>query len=257
MTCDDLTSGFLLAGSGSVELLQVSSEHLARVLDGMGGKWAETLKDESLGSFTEDLDEQMISHSKDGIEIPRGEETATIQGFFAKLNRELMQVSADGDCFFTSILAQLKLPEEISYDAASLRRQVVLYMAENPEKVFDYPTVLNLWHNYQPGEETGEGYRVPQEYSISAYLYWASQKGFWADQILLRGLCMMWRCSLTIFMLTEEGRLHEETRGLQQCTGVNFMTVYHMEHYMPIGKLLTGWLDHFTDVRRQNLLGRK
>ena len=113
--------------------------------------------------------------------------------------RLLFQIKADGDCFFSSALAQIEFVTENCskrYSPIYLWCHMLLHFIKEVDVLEDM-VVKELKENYRmPDSQEKED--DPGPFSIADYVMYMAQDKVWADSICIKLLVSMWGCRITV-----------------------------------------------------------
>ena len=107
----------------------------------------------------------------------------------ASVQKQLRPVEGNGSCLFTSLRRLLAVPVE--YTSQHMRREVVLHLATDMAN-YEQDLIPFIRGIYGAGDPL----TTPQ--SICSYLQDLLQSNFWADEIVLRVLSIIFRLTITV-----------------------------------------------------------
>jgi hypothetical protein len=132
---------------------------------------------------------------------------------------------------FEALLLQVEHPA--SYTAEHLRRQVVMFCAENPDLILA-SQIEQIRGLYSEGGREGEQAH-PGPFSYRDYLTWMSQRNTWGDQVVLAAVSMMW--DVTISIVDASLDIHLPIRHQRPLQNADIVLVYNgISHYNAASK---------------------
>ena len=135
-------------------------------------------------------------------------------------------MDGNGSCLFASIRRQLAVPFE--YTNAHLRREVVHYLATHIQEYSPdlIPLVRAIYGSGDPNT-------YPQ--SICSYFQDLLTQRFWADEIVLKALSLMY--NITITVLRADNGAEIRVRHRRPISEVDIVLVWSQSgHYSPAGQ---------------------
>ena len=137
-------------------------------------------------------------------------------------------MDGNGSCLFASIRHQLAVPQE--YTNAHLRREVVHHLAMHVQEYGPdlIPLVRAIYGSGDPNT-------YPQ--SICSYFQDLLTQHFWADEIVLKALSILF--NLTITVLRAENGVEIRVRHRRPISEVDVVLILSQSgHYSPAGQYL-------------------
>ena len=144
----------------------------------------------------------------------------------ARVGRHFVPVEGNGSCLFFAIWWFLAIPLE--YTNQHMRREVVHHLATNMD-VYREDLILLVRGIYGAGDPL----TTPQ--SICSYLQELLRINFWADEIVLRVLSLLFNVTITVIR-GESGR-EDRVRHSRDLSQVDIVLLLAKRgHYSPTGK---------------------
>ena len=139
----------------------------------------------------------------------------------------MMPGRPDGSCMMSSILHCTLAPYE--YTTQSLRRQVVMFVAQNADDFFRLMSnaIANLCCVGAPD--------TPSPFSFVEYLKYLLNDRLWGDQFFLYFMSCIWQVRVTIIQTPDYNKLGSDTQatgGMQTCACFMWQAIITMQQVL-------------------------
>ena len=153
-------------------------------------------------------------------------------------NELVFQIKGDGDCFFSSAIAQIEFVSDNCakrYTPVYLCHQLLLHFIKEIDVLEDM-MITGLKGNYgMPDSQAKED--DPGPFSISEYMLYMGQDKVWLDSICIKLLASMWGCIVTV--VRSDSCKEIRFRHDKSLKGSDFIFIYNCDSkggYCPEGR---------------------